>query len=84
MRFAWLRKQAQNASPIQPGCGVQLFRQVYNAAWWLPIVLALTGTIDFGTAFIAFGLATVARFSANLYMNNALNFEQAQTFLFRS
>jgi len=84
MRFAWLRKQTQNARPIKPGCGLQLFRQVYNAAWWLPIVLALTGTIDYGTAFIAFGLATIARFSANLYLTNALSFEQAERFPFRS
>ena len=84
MRFAWLRKQTENTSPIRPGCGLQLFRQVYNAAWWLPIVLALTGTIDYGTAFIAFGLATAARFSANLYINNVLSPEQAEGFPFRS
>ncbi|MCC6615679.1 MAG: hypothetical protein IT320_19575 [Anaerolineae bacterium] len=84
MRFAWLRKQTANASPIKAGCGIQLVRQIFNAAWWVPIVLALTGTVDYGTGFIAFGLATVARFSANLYMNNVLSFEQAEVFPFRS
>ncbi|MCL4249197.1 MAG: hypothetical protein KJ065_13705 [Anaerolineae bacterium] len=79
-----MKKTVGIGNSVKPGCGIQLFRQIYNAAWWLPILLALTGTVDFSTGFIVFGVVTVARFSANLYMNNVLSLEQAETFLFRS
>lgn len=56
----------------------------YNVVWWLPIVLGLTRIIDYRAAFIALLLITILRAAANLYRNNMLDLEQAETFPLRS
>ncbi|MCA9904884.1 MAG: hypothetical protein KC547_13600, partial [Anaerolineae bacterium] len=66
------------------GAAYGLIRLIYNAVWWLPILLVLTGTIDYGAGFIGFFAVTVVRLIANLYRNNVLSLEQAETFPFRS
>ncbi len=63
---------------------IALIRLVYNAAWIAPIVLVLTGTITFSAGFITFTAVTALRFAANLYLNNALNWQQAELFPFRA
>ena len=81
MRFAWLHKHSTTDQPESPNA---LIRLAYNAIWWIPIVLPLVGIIDYGTGFIAFTAITLLRFSANLYLNNALTLEQAERFPFRA
>ncbi len=84
LRLAWEKRKAQADDSIKAGAGIQLFRLVYNAAWILPIVLAFAGAISFATGFIVFLSVTVFRLIANIYMNTALTWEQAELFLFRS
>ncbi|MCA9908086.1 MAG: hypothetical protein KC519_05500 [Anaerolineae bacterium] len=84
MRFVWLKKNGHIASTSKPGAAYGLIRLIYNAVWWLPILLVLTGTIDYGAGFIGFFAVTVVRLIANLYRNNVLSLEQAETFPFRS
>ena len=47
-------------------------------------MLVLTKITDYHTGFIAFFVITFIRASANLYRNNALNLEQAESFPFRA
>jgi hypothetical protein len=56
----------------------------YNAAWLIPILLPFIETIDYSTGFIAFTVITVVRLGANLYLNNVLKPEQAESFPFRA
>lgn len=84
MRFAWLHKSTTNNLPAKPGCGISLSRMVYNAVWWIPILLALAGTITYGAGFIGFAIVTTLRLVANLVVNNVLTVEQAGTFPFRA
>ena len=84
MRFVWEKKQSGNRDTVNPGCTIQLFRLVYNAAWLLPIVLTFRGTLDYTTGFAAFATICVVRLIANLYANNTLNTGQYGSFLFRA
>jgi hypothetical protein len=83
MRFAWLRKNSAGHDSGKPGSGNQLIRMAYNVAWWIPILLTFLGTIDYSTGFTAFAAITVVRLGANLYLNNVLEPEQAESFPFR-
>ena len=56
----------------------------YNVAWWIPIILTFTKTIDYNTGFIAFFAVTVIRLVANLIRNNVLKPEQGENFPLRS
>jgi hypothetical protein len=84
MRFVWEKKQSGNRDKVNPGCGIQLFRLVYNAAWLLPIALTFGGTLDYTTGFAAFTTVCVVRLIANQYANNVLTPEQFDGFLFRA
>ena len=59
-------------------------RLIFNAVWWVPILLPFIGTMDYRTGFITFGVITVIRLIANLYRNNVLTPEQAEIFPFRA
>jgi len=56
----------------------------YNVVWWIPIVLPFTGLIDYRTGFIAFFVITIIRAAVNLYRNNVLKPEQADSFPLRA
>ena len=84
MRFAWHRENSANTVSVEQSSASRLVFAVYNVAWWIPVVLAVFGTIDYGTAFLAFFVYTLLRAAANLYRNNALTPEQAENFPLRS
>ena len=56
----------------------------YNIAYWMPLVLALTNTIDDGTAFSACAVIIAVRSVLHLYRNNFLTAEQAMRFPFHA
>ena len=84
MRFAWLRENSANTVSVEQSFTNRLIFVVYNAVWWLPVVLRIFGTIDYGTAFLMFFVFTLIRAVANLYRNNVLTPEQAESFPLRS
>ena len=84
MRFAWLRKNSAHTVSVKPGIVNRLIYVAYNIVYWVPILLPLLGIIDYSTGFIWLSVVLVARFAANLYMNNALTLEQAEVFPLRS
>ena len=84
MRFAWLRKNSANDVTVKQSFTSRLIYIAYNVAWFLPIALTFIGTIDYRTGFIAFFVYTIIRAGANLYRNNVLEPEQAESFPLRS
>ena len=84
MRFAWLRENSANTVSVEQSFTNRLTFVVYNAIWWFPVVLSLVGTIDYGAAFLAFFVFTLIRAGANLYRNNVLTPEQAESFPLRA
>ena len=84
MRFAWLRKNAADGGTAPQSVANQLTLAAYNLVWWIPIVLAITNIVDYGTGFVAFAVVTAVRLGANLYRNNVLTLEQAERFPFRA
>lgn len=57
---------------------------MYNAVYWIPMILIIFDYIDYQTGFIAFALIVLIRTLFNLYRINALPFEQAVQFPFRA
>jgi hypothetical protein len=84
MRFAWLKKNSTNDISAKQSSINRVIYIAYNVIWWIPIVLPFTGIIDYRTGFIAFFLVTMIRAAANLYRNNVLNPEQAESFPLRA
>ena len=84
MRFAWLRKDSGKTVSVKQSFTNRLIYVAYNVVWWIPVVLAVVGTIDYRTGFVAFFVITIIRAAANLYRNNALEPEQAESFPLRS
>ena len=84
MRFAWLRKDSANTVSVKQSFTNRLIYVAYNVVWWIPVVLALVGTIGYRTGFVAFFIITLIRAAANLYRNNVLEPEQAESFPLRS
>jgi hypothetical protein len=84
MRFAWLRKNSGNDTPVTQSKTSRLIYIAYNLIWWVPIVLPFTKIIDYRTGFIALFIITVIRAGANLYRNNLLSPEQAESFPLRA
>ena len=84
MRFAWIRKHSAKDGSVQQGAASSFIRLVFNAVWWIPVLLPFIGTMDYRTGFITFGVITVIRLIANLYRNNVLTPEQAEIFPFRA
>jgi hypothetical protein len=71
MRFAWLRENSANSVSVEQSFTNRLIFVAYNVVWWVPVVLRIFGTIDYGTAFLALFILTLIRAGANLYRNNA-------------
>lgn len=84
MRVAWQRKNSTDEMAVKLGGMNSLLKLSYNAIWWIPILLAFIGTIDYSTGFITFIAITLGRLSVNLYLNNVLTLEQAECFPFRT
>jgi hypothetical protein len=84
MRFAWLRKNSANHVSAKQSFTNRLIFIAYNVVWWIPIVLPFTKTIDYRTGFIAFFVVTIIRAGVNLYRNNVLKPEQAESFPLRA
>jgi len=84
MRFAWLRKNSANDVSVKQSFPNRLTLVAYNVVWWIPILLPFTKTIDYRTGFITFAVITVVRAGANLYRNNILTLEKAESFPLRA
>jgi hypothetical protein len=84
MRFAWERENSPDYVPVVQSFISRIVYIFYNVVWWLPLVLALIGTIDYRTAFNAFFVIIIVRAVANLYRNNVLSLEQAESFPLRA
>jgi hypothetical protein len=84
MRFAWLRNNSANHDSVKQSFSNRLIYIAYNVVWWIPIVLGVTKITDYRTAFIAFFVITIIRAGVNLYRNNVLNPEQAESFPLRA
>jgi hypothetical protein len=84
MRFAWLRENSTGDVSIKPSTANRIIFIACNLIWWIPVVLPFTGIIDYRTGFIAFLVVTLIRAGANLYRNNVLSLEQAESFPLRA
>lgn len=84
MRFARLQKNSAADAPGRQSVTNRLTLTLYNLAWWVPILLPFTKTIGYRAGTIAFAAIIAIRLAANLYRNNFLPLERAQTFPFRS
>ena len=84
MRFAWLRENSANYVPVKQSFASRLVYVAYNVVYLILIVLPFIGTIDYRTGFIAFFVFIIMRADANLYRNNVLTPEQAESFPLRS
>ena len=84
MRFAWLRENSGEEISAEQSSLNRAIYIAYNVIWWVPIVLPFTGIIDYRTGFIAFFIITMFRAAANLFRNNVLTLEQAESFPLRA
>jgi hypothetical protein len=84
MRFAWIRENSADTVPVKQSFASRLIFIAYNLVWWLPILLTFVGIIDYRTGFVAFFAITIIRAGANLYRNNVLTPEQAESFPLRA
>ena len=84
MRFAWLRENSESTVSVEQSPISRLVYVAYNVVWWIPVVLAVVGIIDYRTAFVTVFVFTLIRAVANLYRNNFLTPEQAEVFPLRS
>ena len=69
---------------IRPGLLVFPIYVAYNIAYWMPLVLVLTNTLDDATGFSACAVMLAVRAVFHLYRNNLLTAEQAMRFPFRA
>ena len=84
MRFAWINKDSSDIVPAKESSIRRVIYIAYNLIWWIPIVLAFIKIIDYWTAFLALFVLTLIRAVVNLYRNNVLNPEQAESFPLRA
>ena len=85
MRFAWIRRNSTDSVPVKVRFThpLNLIFVAYNVVYWIPIVLAFSRIIDYRTGFIAFFVVVIIRAVANLYRNNLLKPERAESFPLR-
>lgn len=86
MRFAWLRENSGNYTPVEQASThpLALIRRAYNLAFWVFLLPFLTLVKD-STGFILFTIVIGVRLVLNLYTNNFLDLTPAQfeTYPFR-
>lgn len=83
MRFAWLTEQP-GYSPGPKSLSGTLIFVLYNLVYWAPLVLLLTGDLDYGPAFIVFTVINAVRLVANVYRVNVLAPSQGEFFPLRA
>jgi hypothetical protein len=86
MRFAWLKENAADRTPVQqePPDSLMWLTVAYNVVWWVPIVLPFTKLISYRTGSMAFLVITIVRAIANLVRNNLLSPEKGARFPLRA
>ena len=86
MRFAWLKKKYGQVGSSEKALPryFALITIIYNAVWWLPVILPLTKTISYRAGTASFLVTTIVRAIANSIRNNVLAPEQAQRFPLRA
>ena len=84
MRFAWLRQKSGNSGPVKQSVLEILIFMVYNLVYWVPLVLSITGTIEYRAGFIAFAGVIAVRTVLNWYRVNVLSPEVGQRFPLRA
>jgi hypothetical protein len=84
MRFAWERENSPGHASVQQSFASRLVYAAYNVLYWVPIVLPFTRVVDYRTGFAVLFVVLIIRTGANLYRNNVLTLEQAESFPFRS
>ncbi len=85
-QLAWQRKNlgGQGPAKLRFTHPRNLIFLAYNIIYWIPFILPFTKIIDYRTGFIAFFVVIIIRAVANLYRNNVLKLEQAESFPLRS
>ena len=83
MRYAWQRSQKGLDDPEMTKGQRAVFIS-YNVIWWIPVVLVIAGAWSYEQGTIAFMAITAARASINLYRNNLLTDQAAQSFALRA
>lgn len=83
MRYAWLRVQQQLEEP-EMSTAARLIFISYNMVWWLPVVLVVIGVWSYQQGAIGFLVVTAVRALINLYRNNMLATDAAQSFPLRA
>ena len=85
MRFAWLRENSANDVSVKQGFThpLSLIRKAYNLVFWI-FLLPFFTTMEYSTGFVTFTIIIFVRLGANLYLNNVLKLEQAESFPFRA
>jgi len=84
MRFAWQRENSADKDSAKQSTTSRIIYFIYNIVYWAPIVLTITGVIDYRTGFITFSLILIIRAAANLYRNNAPMADEGEYFALRS
>ena len=84
MRFAWQRENSADKVSAKQSSTDRIIYIIYNIVYWLPIVLTITGVIDYRTGFITFSLILIIRAAANLYRNNVPTADEGEYFALRS
>ena len=79
MRFAWLRQNSDDPTPIKQHYlhPLALIRFAYNLVSWI-FLLPFVTTLDYSTGFIAFTLVIAVRLVLNLYVNFTFHSGPAQ------
>jgi hypothetical protein len=78
MRFAWLRKNAEDDVAVKQASThpLALIRKAYNALFWV-FLLPFFTLIDYSTGFLVFTGVIAIRLVLNLYTNNVLDLTPA-------
>jgi hypothetical protein len=84
MQLAWRRKNTTNTVLGKQNFINRYTFRAYNLIYWVPIILPFTKVIDYLTGFMLFFIILIIRATANIYRNNFLKLEQAESFPFRS
>jgi hypothetical protein len=84
MQLAWQRENSPNTVSVKQSITNRLVYIAYNIIYFVPIVLPFTKVIDYSTGFIMLFIVLIIRAIVNIYRNNVLNLEQAESLPFRS
>ena len=84
-RFVWERSKTVggNAQKLGIGHPFTWILILYNAAYWIPMVLPWTSLMSYREGTIGLVILIGVRATANLYRNNFMTLEQAEVFPLR-